>query len=100
MSVFSVMVIPTALPPKEDGGPLYSGALDAEMVTAPIPPHVRNPRIHPLLSKQIMDCVQLDPDDRPESMQFVCNRLDLIAELLEHPANGGPTVPAGEETQL
>lgn len=93
-------VIPTALPPKEDGGPLYSGALDAEMVTAPIPPHVRNPRIHPLLSKQIMDCVQLDPDDRPESMQFVCNRLDLIAELLEHPANGGPTVPAGEETQL
>jgi serine/threonine protein kinase len=85
-------VIPTALPPKEDGS-LYSGALDAEMVTAPIPPHVKNPRIHPLLSKQIMDCVQLDPEDRPESMQFVANRLDLIAELLEHPGNGGaPTV--------
>ncbi len=83
-------VIPTALPPKDDSSSLYTGALDAEMVTAAIPPHVKNPRIHPLLSKQIMDCVQLDPNDRPESMQFVSNRLDLIAELLEHPNANSP----------
>jgi uncharacterized iron-regulated membrane protein len=28
-------------------------------------------------------------NDRPESMAFVANRLDLIAELLEHPNRGG-----------
>jgi serine/threonine protein kinase len=83
-------VIPTALPPKDDKSSLYSGALDREMVELPVPPHVKNSRIHPLLSKQIMDCVQLDPDDRPESMDFVANRLELICELLEHPGNGGP----------
>lgn len=91
-------VIPTALPPKEDGS-LFSGALDTDMLTAPIPPHVKNPRVHPLLSKQIMDCVQVSPADRPESMQFVCNRLDLIAELLEHPGNGSTPV-AKDETQF
>jgi serine/threonine-protein kinase len=82
-------VIPTVLPPKEDSSSLYSGAIDTEHVEPPTPPHVKNPRIHPLLSKQIMDCVQLDPNDRPESMAFVANRLDLIAELLEHPNRGG-----------
>jgi eukaryotic-like serine/threonine-protein kinase len=76
-------VIPTALPPKEDS--LFSGALDTEMVDAPVPPHVKNPRIHQILSNHIMDCVQLNPDDRPESMDAVVSRLELISELLEKP---------------
>jgi serine/threonine-protein kinase len=59
------------------------GALDAGMVEAPVAPHVKNPSIHPLLSKQILHCVQLDPDDRPVSMQAVLHRLDLISEMLE-----------------
>ena len=50
-----------------------------------MPPHVKNPHVHPLLSKQILDCVKIDPDDRPESMEFVGNRLELIADLLETP---------------
>jgi len=92
-------VIPTALPPKDEVNSLYSGALDAAMVEPPVPPHVKNPRIHPLLSKQIMDCVQLDPDSRPESMEFVCNRLELIAELLEAPSKQvAPPVVADEDT--
>jgi len=78
-------VIPTAMPPKDDGNSLYSGAIDAEMVDPPVPPIDKNKDIHPLLSKQIMDCVALDPDDRPESMNFVANRLELIGDLLEHP---------------
>jgi serine/threonine protein kinase len=82
-------VIPTALPPKDETtGSLFSGALDARMVEAAVPPHVKNPLVHPLLSKQIMDCVQLDPDNRPESMEFVANRLELISELLEKPGSG------------
>jgi serine/threonine protein kinase len=86
-------VIPTALPPKDEGN-LFSGALDSEMVEPPVPPHEKNPRIHPLLSKQIIDCVQIRPEDRPESMEVVANRLELIEELLESP----PVVPPEEET--
>jgi serine/threonine protein kinase len=89
-------VIPTAMPPKEDLNSLYSGALDTGRVEPPIPPHVRNPRIHPMLSKQIMECVQLDPDARP-NMDQVLAKLELIADLLEHPSNGGAP-PANDET--
>ncbi|MHC4948367.1 MAG: serine/threonine-protein kinase [Planctomycetota bacterium] len=93
-------VIPTALPPKEEGAEsLYSGALDAEMVDPPVPPHVKNPRIHPLLSKQILDCVQLHPDDRPESMEVVSNRLELISDLLKNPRRAAPPVVGDEDTR-
>ncbi|MHC5114494.1 MAG: serine/threonine protein kinase [Planctomycetota bacterium] len=85
-------VIPTALPPKDDAGSLFSGALDAEQVKPPVPPHKKNPAIHPLLSRQILDCVKIDPEDRPESMEFVGNRLELIADLLE--------TPNGDEEEL
>ena len=79
-------VIPTALPPKEDSESLYTGALQAEDVKPPVPPHEKDPSIHPLLSRQILDCVRVHPDDRPESMAVVANRLDLIGELLVKPA--------------
>ncbi|MHC4991100.1 MAG: serine/threonine-protein kinase [Planctomycetota bacterium] len=75
-------LIPTALPPKDDND-LYTGALDASQIEPPVPPVERIASIHPLLSKQIMDCVQLHPDDRPESMEVVANRLELISDLLE-----------------
>lgn len=86
-------VIPTALPPKDDSS-LFSGALDADMVEPPVPPVTKNPKIHPLLSKQILDCVKIDPNDRPESMEVVGNRLELIADLLQSPNDG----VVGEET--
>jgi len=91
-------VIPTALPPKEDRGSLFTGALDAGMLDDPVAPHVKNPRIHPLLSKQIMDCVQIEPDSRPESMEFVSNRLELIADLLDKPEGKVPPLVTGDET--
>jgi eukaryotic-like serine/threonine-protein kinase len=75
-------VIPTVLPPQDDAN-IFSGALDTGMIKPPVPPHEKDPRIHPLLSKQILDCVQLHPDDRPESMELVLNRLELIADLLK-----------------
>ena len=86
-TMYSVLVgelIPTALPPRdENNNSLYSGALDASQVALPTPPHEQKPGIHPLLSKQIMDCIQLHPSDRPESMDIVVNRLHLIGGLLE-----------------
>lgn len=78
-------VIPTALPPKDEKNSLYSGALDSEQLSPPVPLTEKNPKIHPLLSRQIMDCVLVEPKDRPESMEFVANRLELIADLLENP---------------
>ncbi len=93
-------VIPTSLPPKEELDSLYTGALDADMVKAPVRPIEKDKTIHPLLSQQIMDCVQLQPGDRPESMLVVANRLELIADLLEHPPDddSGPP-PSDEETR-
>ena len=63
-----------------------------------MPPHEKDDRIHPLLSKQIMDCVQMDPADRPESMEVVANRLELIAELLQNPAQTPPPLVGDEDT--
>lgn len=83
-------VIPTALPPKDDAGSLFAGALDVEQVKPPIPPHKKNPQVHPLLSRQILDCVKIEPDDRPESLEVVGNRLELIADLLESPEDDAP----------
>ncbi|MFK7961582.1 MAG: serine/threonine-protein kinase [Phycisphaerales bacterium] len=80
-------VIPTTLPPKDDGA-LFTGALDSDMVEPPVPPHERNPRIHPLLSQQVLDCVKMNPAQRPD-MQVVLDRLALIAEVLEQPAAAG-----------
>jgi len=91
-------VIPTALPPKDESS-IYSGALDAEMVEPPVPPHEKNPNIHPLLSKQILDCVKIDPGERPETMEFVANRLELIADLLDAP-DEVPYVMEEEESEF
>ena len=92
-------VIPTAMPPKEENGnSLYTGAIDANHLMLPAPPHVKDPTIHPLLSKQVMDCIQLDPDDRPESMEAVRKRLELTADLLENPPEAGTIID--EETMF
>ena len=78
-------VIPTAMPPKNTTDRLVSGAVDADKVELPVPPHERNSRIHTLLSKQIMDCVQPNANNRPESMSVVVNRLELIQDVLNEP---------------
>ncbi|MDG2054158.1 MAG: serine/threonine-protein kinase [Phycisphaerales bacterium] len=90
--------IPTAMPPKDANSSLFTGAVDASQIAKPVPPVQRNPRIHPLLSKQIMDCVELHPNDRPESMEFVANRLELIVDLLENPPKKPPPLVDDEDT--
>jgi serine/threonine-protein kinase len=89
-------VIPTALPPKDDREGIYSGAIDADRLEPPVPPHIKNPRIHPLLSKQILDCVKVEERDRPNSMEIVVNRLEFIRDLLDAP-NREP-MPPDEDT--
>ncbi len=83
-------VIPTAMPPKQSNASLVSGAVDADKVELPVAPHERNTRIHTLLSKQIMDCVQPNPNSRPETMNVVVNRLELIRDVMNEPVDSSP----------
>ncbi|MDP7005051.1 MAG: serine/threonine-protein kinase [Phycisphaerales bacterium] len=78
-------VIPTSMPPKGSNDSLVGRAVDADKVELPTPPHEQNSRIHTLLSKQIMDCIQPDPSNRPDSMTVVANRLELIRDVLNEP---------------
>jgi hypothetical protein len=41
-----------------------------------------NPRIHPKLSDLIMQCVEVDANDRPPDMKWVADRLNLIEGIL------------------
>jgi serine/threonine protein kinase len=82
-------VIPTALPPKGGSG-LVSTALDASQIKPPVPPHLKVPELHPILSAIILDCVKVLPGDRTESMDRVAQRLDDLALLLEAQPGGVP----------
>jgi serine/threonine protein kinase len=90
-------VIPTAMPPKNTNDSLVGGAVDTDKVGLPIPPHERNSRIHSLLSKQIMDCIQPISTNRPESMTVVVNRLELIHDVLNEPVDTASTSAADSQ---
>jgi serine/threonine-protein kinase len=81
-------VIPTAMPPKEEQSGLYRGAVDKERIPLPTPPHEKNPNLHHLLSKLVMECIQIEPEARAPSMERVATRLELIADLLANPVKG------------
>ncbi len=90
-------VIPTAMPPTNTTDRLVEGAVDIDKVELPIPPHERNPRIHSLLSKQIMDCIQPIAENRPESMTVVANRLELIQDVLNEPTDAAAASAADSQ---
>lgn len=91
-------VIPTAMPPKDEQSGLYKGAIERERIPLPQAPHERNPAIHHLLSKQVMECIQLDPAARPQSMDRVATRLELIADLIANPI-GSRAFSSDEESR-
>jgi len=70
--------IPTALAK----GDSLVGSLDDNLVAKPKPAIELNPRIHPKLNDLIMQCVEIDPDKRPETMKEVQDRLNLVRGIL------------------
>jgi serine/threonine protein kinase len=76
--------IPTALP---KGDSLVS-SLDDAMIQKPTPCQEINPRIPAMLAELVMQCVEVDPADRPADMHFVADRLNLIEGVLR--AKGTP----------
>ena len=79
--------IPTALA-KEDS---LVGSLDDSMIPRPVPAIELNDRIDPKLDELVMKCVEINPDKRPDSMEWVAERLNLIQGILraKHRAGGG-----------
>ena len=70
--------IPTALA-KETS---LIGSLDDHLIEKPTPALELNPRIHAKLNEMIMQCVEIDPEKRPQSMHWVADRLNLIHGIL------------------
>ncbi|MDP6987186.1 MAG: serine/threonine-protein kinase [Phycisphaerales bacterium] len=72
-------VIPTAMPPQDGEGSLTT-TKDISEVPPPIPPREVSSKISAELSDLIMECVEKDRENRPESMTVVAHRLGAIAQ--------------------
>lgn len=75
---FTGKTVPTALA-KSDS---LVSRLDDAFIARPAAANKLNPRIPERLNELIMKCVEVDPEHRPESMDYVANRLQLILGTL------------------
>lgn len=66
--------IPTAL----GKGDSLTGTIDDSVLERPKPTTEYNPRVPEMLDKLIMECVEIDQTDRPDTMRVVADRLNLI----------------------
>lgn len=71
--------IPTALP--KDNNSLMS-RIDDSLMERPVAAHKVNSRIPVKLGELIMECVEIDPALRPQSMHQIVERLELILGLI------------------
>lgn len=69
--------VPTAL----SKGESLLGSVDDSLLARPKPPVLMNPRVPEMLNDVIMQCVEVDPDDRP-TMDVVTDKLNLIRSRL------------------
>lgn len=70
--------VPTALPK----GDSLLGSVDDALMERPEAPHVLNKNVPEMFSQLIMDCVEVEPANRPESMEGVAEKLNLIKARL------------------
>jgi serine/threonine-protein kinase len=78
--VLTKRAVPTAMNQSTENSLL--GKMDVSMIPKPPAVGELDPNCHPKLNELIMHCVELDPNDRPESMGYVCDRLQLILGML------------------
>jgi serine/threonine-protein kinase len=69
--------IPCALPSRNGK---IGGALELAQLRLPQPPHEQDPRIPAELSALTMECIQINPEERVQSVAEIGDRLDRIAE--------------------
>jgi serine/threonine protein kinase len=70
--------VPTALA-KSDS---LVGSIDDSLIPRPKRPIEINPRVHEMLDQLVMECVEINADDRPH-MELVADRLNLIRGKLQ-----------------
>jgi serine/threonine-protein kinase len=58
------------------------------------PPIELNETVTPALSSLVMDCIQRRPEDRPDDMQVVCERLDMAIAQIERARRAAQAKPA------
>lgn len=92
--VLTKRAVPTAM--NQSGENSLLGKMDVSMIPKPPAVSELDPNCHPKLNELIMHCVELDPNDRPESMGYVCDRLQLILGMLRasRGKSGGGLTPA------
>jgi len=70
--------VPTALAGQDS----LVNSLEDSMIEKPTPAVELNPRIHPKLNELIMRCVEIVPENRPDSVGTVADRLNLILGIV------------------
>lgn len=85
--VLSGQHIPTAIPRGES----LVGSLDDHLIEPPAPIAELVPAVPPKLAELVMQCVEVNPARRPESMHVVADRLNLVQGILvaERERRGG-----------
>ena len=81
--------VPTAMAK----GDSLVGRLDDSMVPRPDPASSHNPHIPTMLNELIMNCVEIDPADRPANMTYVVERLQLILGMMRAKPEPGLVAP-------
>jgi eukaryotic-like serine/threonine-protein kinase len=84
--------IPTALA-KDDS---FVGSLEDHLMEKPTPAIEVNPRVPGRLNELVMQCVEVDPDKRPDSMSAVADKLSLILGILRAGRSGDSGGPLKE----
>ncbi len=80
--------IPTAMGTKSDS---LVGSLDDALIEKAIPINELRDDLPDRLAELIMQCFEVNPDNRPDSMAYVASKLDLILGILR-----APPIPADE----
>lgn len=78
--------IPTAMGLKNDS---LTSSIDESKIEPPIPVRQINPSVPERLETLIDECVRIRPEDRPETMHAVADRLDLILGMVRAAAAEG-----------
>jgi serine/threonine-protein kinase len=71
--------IPTAMGLKNDA---LTSSIDESKIERPAPVRSLNPAVPERLDNLILDCVKVRPEDRPENMHVVADKLDLILGIV------------------
>jgi hypothetical protein len=70
------------------------------MIPRPTPAIQLDPKLHPKLNELIMHCVEVEPNDRPDSMRYIVDRLNLLRGMLRAQAMQKSATKGSQDTRL